>query len=110
MIDEKLSQKHLLSFKDKRLDSRFEKKLSSMYKNPENSIPNTFKNPHQAKAAYRFFNNAKATTDNILNWYKEVTLEKINNLEYKEILLVIQDSSDINYSTHESKEFYGISK
>ena len=49
MLSEKLPQKHLLSFRDKRLDSRFEKMLSSMYKNPENSIPGTFKNPHSIR-------------------------------------------------------------
>ncbi len=107
MMDEKLTQKHLLSFKDKRLESRFEKMLSSMYKNPQNSIPETFKDPHQSKAAYRFFDNPKTKTDDILNWYKEVTFQKINNLEYEETLLVIQDTSDINYSTHESKKDIG---
>ena len=102
-----ITQKHLLSFKDKRLENRFEKMLSSMYKNPQNSIPETFKDPHQAKAAYRFFANSKTKTDNILNWYKEETYQKINNLEYEDTLLVIQDTSDINYSSHESKKDIG---
>jgi hypothetical protein len=106
-MNETLSQKHLLSFKDKRLETRFEKMISSMYKNPQSSIPETFKDSHQSKAAYRFFDNPKTQTKNILNWYKEVTLEKINNLDHEETLLVIQDSSDINYSTHESKEDIG---
>lgn len=106
-MTEKLESKQLLGFRDARLDNRFETMLNSMFKNPTNSIPETFIDPYQTKAAYRFFDNSKVEATNILKWHKETTYQKIANMEEENTLFVVQDTSDINYSTHESKKDMG---
>ena len=74
-----------------------------MFKNPTSSITETFRDPYQSKAAYRFFDNRKVKTNNILKWHKEITYQKIAKMQEENTIFVIQETSNINYSTHESK-------
>ncbi len=65
-MEEVLEKPHLLGLKDIRLEKRFEKILNRMFKIPISSILETFSNPYQAKAAYRFLDNPKVESSNIL--------------------------------------------
>ncbi len=106
-MEEVLEKPYLLGLKDIRLEKRFEKMLNRMFKSPTSSIPETFSSPYQAKAAYRFFDNSKVESSNILKWHKAMTYQRITNIKEESILFVIQDTSNINYSTHESKKDIG---
>jgi hypothetical protein len=102
-----LTQEVPLSFGDKRLDKRYQKIIETVVKQPSLSIPAAFKNFYQTKAVYRFVRNSKVNSKKLLEHQHEETLQHIEALEEEKDILTVQDTTTLNYSTHESKEELG---
>ncbi|WP_018577048.1 IS4 family transposase, partial [Legionella shakespearei] len=87
-------------FGDKRLNKRFTKLLESLFSSPSKSIPGACKGWDETIGAYRFINHHKITPTKILRPHREATLSRI---KAQEVVLIPQDTSDVDFSGHESK-------
>jgi len=99
-----LPKKIPVNLGDKRLNKRYEKIVEASLKQPSQSIPSIFQNWHQAKAAYRFFDNPKVTEKKLINHQYKQTISHIKNVEKEEDILVIQDTTHLNYEGHQNKK------
>lgn len=96
-----------ISLGDKRLNRRAQKILSDLSSQPENSIPTACSGWAETKAAYRFFENSRVTSDAILSPHREATLTRIKQHSR---VFVIQDTTELNYPNQKQKEGVGPSK
>ena len=89
-------------------DTRLVQRLITLgrdrYALPQASIPQTCGSRAKTKAAYRFFDNERATLQNLLAPHIEATTKRVAN---ENIVLAIQDSTSLNYSTHPATENLG---
>ena len=88
-----------LSLGDSRLNKRLFQLSESFYNSPESSIPSSCNSWAETKAAYRFFDNEKVTSEKILAPHIESTLERISR---EDVVLFVQDTTLINYSHREA--------
>ncbi len=93
-----------LNFGDSRLDKRLGIIMNYRMQHPNASLPDTFVSWAKTKGAYRFFSNDKVDPELIMRSHKNSTL---NRLKDKKIILAIQDSTSISYSTHKDTEGLG---
>jgi len=96
-----------INLKDKRLNKRFQKSLEKLVESPNESIPSALKDFHQAKGLYRLLENPNVELEEIQECQRSSTYERIRRYNKNKVLLTIQDTSDINYSKHKSKEELG---
>ncbi len=89
---------------DKRLNKRFKLLMAYRMKNPSYSIPDMFDTWAKTKAAYRFFSNAKTKPELILEPHEKTTIKRMKG---ERIILAVQDSTDIAYSSHKETEGLG---
>jgi hypothetical protein len=85
-------------FGDTRLKSRLFSIAESFYENPGASINQAVNgDPYAAKAAYRFFENKKATGRRyeIVQSHKQSVAERIRR---EKVVLAVQDTTSLNYS------------
>jgi hypothetical protein len=89
-------------------DARLVERLVTLgrdrYARPQASIPQTCCSRSKTKAAYRLFDNKKATLKNILAPHIEATTNRISR---EKVVLALQDTSSLNYSTHPATENLG---
>jgi hypothetical protein len=71
---------------------------------PQASIPQACGSRAKTKAAYRFFDHERATLQNLLAPHIESTTKRIAN---EKVVLAIQDTTSLNYSTHPATENLG---
>ncbi len=93
-----------LNFGDSRLDKRLGIIMNYRLKSPSGSIPDTFVTWAKTKAAYRFFSNDKVDPELIMKSHKNSTVSRLSG---KQIILAIQDTTDISYSSHKDTEGLG---
>src|SRR3989339_30277 len=91
-------------FGDKRLDERYRKILGELTAKPNTSIMQALGDIHQAKACYRFWDNEKVSPGRILLQHKEETMSRISK---HDVILAVQDTTDIDLTTHPSVEGLG---
>ncbi len=89
---------------DKRLDVRVIKLLTSLGDKPTETIPVACQGWPEKKADYRFFDNAKITSEKILTPHIEATLQR---MESHNTVLLVQDTTYLNYSTQAMKKDSG---
>jgi len=89
---------------DKRLDTRFNKIIEQLKAKPNTSVAQAFSDSHQSKACYRFWDNDKVSPEKILLHHKEETVNHITN---QKVILAVQDTTDIDFTTHVSVEGLG---
>ena len=89
---------------DKRLDKRCKLLLSRMGNRPLESVPASLKGWSETQAAYRFFDNASVSMDKIIEPHHRATLKRI---EQEEVVLMIQDTTSLDYTTKRSAENLG---
>ena len=89
---------------DKRLQNRLMIIARDFYGNTEGSIPQACKSRAKTKAAYRFFDNEEVTMNTLLQSHYESTHERMKN---EKIILAVQDTTHLNYSTHIATEDLG---
>ncbi len=80
---------------DERLNQRAQQLLSKLGDNPTASIPTACNSWPETKAAYRFLDNDKVTSDKLIDPHKECTLERVSE---EPVVLCIEDTSEIDYT------------
>ncbi len=95
---------NVTEFGDKRLDKRMEKIIEQITEKPSVSLPQATNDLHQAKACYRFWDNAKVTPDRIL---KHQIKETQSVVEQHNTILAVQDTTELDFSTHKSARGLG---
>jgi len=94
-----------VDFKDKRLNDRFNILVEQLSSKPTASIPEACEGWGDTKAAYRFFDNPKVTRETILEKHYKSTIDRI---EKEDTILVLQDTTNIDFSTHLHTKGLGI--
>ena len=89
---------------DERLKQRLYTIAQDFYNCPQANIPEACGSKARTMGAYRFFQNPKVTMDIILNAHAEATIERIKQ---HPIVLVPQDTTDLDYTTHPLTEGLG---
>ena len=89
---------------DDRLKQRLYTIAQDFYKDPQATIPEACGSKARTMGAYRFFQNPKVTLDVVLTAHTEATLQRIK--EHR-VVLVPQDTTTLDYSTHPVTEGLG---
>jgi hypothetical protein len=89
---------------DDRLKQRLYKIAQDFYKDLQANIPEACGSKARTMGAYRFFQNPKVTMDVVLTAHTEATIERIK--EHR-VVLVPQDTTTLDYSTHPMTEGLG---
>jgi hypothetical protein len=89
------------SFGDARLNKRGMKMMENMSKNMGKTIPQIFSSHAELHGAYRFFNNDLVTPEKILEPHKRETIQRIKT---QNLVLLLQDSTDLTYDYLEDLE------
>jgi hypothetical protein len=92
---------------DKRLNKRLVKIASDLSSNITAPINQASGDWNSTKAAYSFFDNDKVSPDNILRPHLGNTAARMAN---HKVVLAIQDTTTINYASHEAVELGHIGK
>lgn len=93
-----------VAFKDERLRKRLFIIARDLYDRPQASIPQACQSRAKTKGAYRFFEHSQSTMDKILASHYEATLNRISK---EKVVLVVQDTTSLNYSAHPATEGLG---
>jgi hypothetical protein len=91
-------------FNDERLNRRLLTLARDFYERPQANLPQACQSRAKTKAAYRFFDHPKITMDEILKSHYQATVERMGE---EKIVLVVQDTTTLNYSTHPLTEGIG---
>jgi hypothetical protein len=83
---------------DKRLDVRLTEVLSTLGDRPSASIPAACGGYAEMTAAYRFFNNEKATAERILEPHHQRTRERMKE---QPVVLMVQDTTEVDVTRPE---------
>ncbi len=86
-------------FGDKRLNKRLVKIAAGSLKQPLATINQASEDWADAKAAYRFFDNRKVTSEEVLSPHRLRTSERMRGYQ---LVLSVQDTTEIDYSHHPS--------
>ena len=89
---------------DERLKQRLYTIAQDFYNCPQANIPEACGSKARTMGTYRFFQNPKVTMDIILNAHTEATIERIKQ---QSLVLVPQDTTELNYTTHQMTEGLG---
>lgn len=87
-----------LDLGDKRLDRRCNRLIDQFVKKPSMSMPEACGTWKSTKGAYRFYTNDAVNSEKILEAHFQKTQQKIKEAEG--IILVAQDTTDIDYTFH----------
>ena len=93
-----------VSLYDDRLKQRLYAIAQDFYKDPQANIPEACGSKARTMGAYRFFQNPKVTMDVVLTAHSETTIERIKG---HRVVLVPQDTTTLDYSTHPLTEGLG---
>lgn len=93
-----------LDLNDSRLNQRCQKLASALAQQPSEPIPQACEDWAATKAAYRFFDNAHVSPDEILSPHLQRTLERT---KAHPLILAVQDTTFLNYTHHPQTEALG---
>jgi hypothetical protein len=88
----------------RRLHKRLLLIARDFYARPQAQIPQACQIRARAKAAYRFFQHPETTMDALLEPHTEATQQRIQK---EKVVLAVQDTTSLNYSTHPATEGLG---
>jgi hypothetical protein len=89
---------------DDRLKQRLYTLAQDFYNCPQANIAQACGSKARTMGAYRFFQNPKVTMEVVLTAHTEATIERIKE---QQVVLVPQDTTTLNYSTHPMTEGLG---
>src|SRR5258708_4182422 len=89
---------------DRRHRRRLQMIATAFAQNPTAPIPQACPNGAEAKAAYRFFENERISASALREAHHQATLERVRE---HPIVLAVQDTTILNYSTHPCTEGLG---
>ena len=92
------------SLGDARLVQRLIEFGRDRYARPQANIPQTCGSRAKTKAAYRFLDHERATLQNLIAPHIEATTRRVAK---ESVVLAIQDTTSLNYSTHPATENLG---
>jgi hypothetical protein len=90
---------------DKRLVNRLLTIARDFYSKPEGNIPQACESRAKTKATYRFFDNEEVNMEDILSSHYQSTIERVKK---ERVVLSVQDTTSLNYSTHPATENLGL--
>jgi hypothetical protein len=99
--EEELAQAEL---GDQRLTKRLVSILRDFYARPQANVPQACQTRAKTKATYRFLEHPEVTLDKILHSHYESTLGRLKG---EKIVLAVQDTTSLNYTTHMATEHLG---
>lgn len=89
---------------DKRLGQRAQIIMTQFSQRPTASIPQACERWGDIKAAYRFFDNDAVQPEQLLQPHSRATIQRMQS---QAIVLAVQDTTSLNYSTHPETEGLG---
>ena len=89
---------------DQRLTKRLVNILRDFYARPQANVPQACQTRARTKATYRFLEHPEVTLDKILHSHYESTLGRLKG---EKIVLAVQDTTSLNYTTHMATEHLG---
>ena len=93
-----------LDLGDERLNRRARHLLGRLWENPQASPKGAMGTHAEMRAAYRFFENPRCQEEAILKPHRQATLERVKK---QELVLVIQDTTELDYSRQKKMEGSG---
>jgi hypothetical protein len=93
-----------LELGDKRLGRRAQILMTQISQQPSASIPQACGRWGDIKAAYRFFDNDAVKPEQLLQPHRQAT---VGRMQSHSIVLAVQDTTSLNYSTHPRTEGLG---
>ena len=90
---------------DQRLVERCCQLGRAFYARPQASLPQACGSRARTKAAYRFFDNPRVTMSAILQSHYQATGQRV---AAEPVVLAVQDTTSLNYSTHPATELLGL--
>jgi len=94
-----------LDFNSSRLEKRFIRTMETLSKQPDKSIWFCSENRAEAKAIYRLLGNESLDREEVLRAHREATIRRI--AKQGGVILAVQDTTSLNYATHEKTEGIG---
>jgi hypothetical protein len=94
-----------LDFNSSRLEKRFIRTMETLSRKPDKSIWFCSENRAEAKAIYRMLGNENLDRKEILRAHREATVKRMAGCG--KTVLAIQDTTSLNYNTHEKTEGIG---
>ena len=85
---------------------RFIRTMVTLAKKPNQSIAAASEDKAEAKAIYNLIDNPKVTEEVVLSAHKKAVLRRINESGEK-VILSIQDTSELNYTSHKKTDGLG---
>lgn len=89
---------------DRRLEHRLLELATAFFDKPSAGIVQACGSWAAAKAAYRFFDHQRTTMQTLLEPHRHATLDRMRR---EPIVLVVQDTSSLNYTTHRDMQGIG---
>jgi hypothetical protein len=89
---------------DERLERRLLTLARDFYARPQASMPEACQSRSKTKAAYRFFDHPETQMEVLLKSHSEATQQRI---AAEKVVLAVQDTTSLNYSTHPATENLG---
>lgn len=86
---------------DERLNKRSRNILESLAANPEASVNAACQGWSETLAAYRFFDNASVTPEQILQPHREATKRRLREFP---VVLLVQDTTELDFTKHPPKD------
>ena len=93
-----------VELKDSRLDSRCQTLAAALASQPSVPINQACEDWADTKAAYRFFDNDKTTSERILSPHQRRTVERMSR---NPVTLAVQDTTFLNFTHHPKKKGCG---
>lgn len=93
-----------IAFGDERLSNRLLKLANSFSSQPGKSIPGNCQSWAETKAAYRFFDNKKVTSEKILQPHIDSSLVRMQG---QPVILLVQDTTVLNYTGQKERKNSG---
>jgi hypothetical protein len=93
-----------LDFNSARLEKRFRQTMKTLTRQPGESIWSCSANRAEAKAIYNMLGNERLDTAEILREHQGATIKRLTG---EPVILAVQDTTSLNYDTHEKTEGIG---
>jgi hypothetical protein len=91
--------------RDERLTNRLTEVVTKLAKNPQTTLPQALGGWKETRACYRMLDNKKLSSEVILSGHRNQTIERMKN---HETVLVIQDTTTLDFSHHPETEGIGL--
>ena len=95
-----------IEYGDRRINARVEQVMEDLTNNPQKAIFSASGSRSQAKGGYRLISNPKFTLEKLQEGVSQKSLETMAD---ESVVLLVQDTMDVNYNTHKKTVGLGYS-